>query len=361
MVAAMAAVASCSKEPERITVAGPAVLGLSSTDVTEEIVILDPKTFQFEICVNAEAVSDENLLVGIKADESLVEAYNVANGTSYKMPPAGAYSVPKEKLILPRFNKTSSVASVSLISTGLTDTLSYLLPISIVEVSGSDDVLKSAKDSTLYVAFRKKVLPTPLNLSKEGWNLIYFSSEYEDNYSGHGFVRADDPSSTRTGSAKDIIDGDYASIWAYNHKGTEKTDKVPFHIVIDFGREVTVRGLDLYAMRGNKDMMNVNNTTPVNQCGQCTVEFATAISGDGMDDKDGGVSDWTYSESFGSDILKNQIRNTVFLTEIIRARYMRFTYEAGYKNPTDQNLSNYLGGRLAEIDVLGHEEELKLD
>ena len=40
---------------------------------------------------------------------------------------------------------------------------------------------------------------------------------------------------------------------------------------------------------------------------------------------------------------------------------MRFTYEGGYKNSTDQNLTNYTGGRLAEIDVLGHEEELELD
>ena len=77
-----------------------------------------------------------------------------------------------------------------------------------------------------------------------------------------------------------------------------------------------------------------------------------------MDDKNAGVSDWTYTETFGPDILKNQIKNTVYLTEVIRARYMRFTYEAGYKTATDQNLTNYAGGRLAEIDVLGNLEVL---
>jgi len=358
MMAAMAAVVSCSKEPEKIMVDGPAVLGLTAEGISEEIVLLEPKTMQLDVRVKAETVSEDPLLVEIKADESLVADYNAANGTSFKMPPAGAYSVPKDKLILAGYNTTSSTSKVSLISTGLTDTDTYLLPITITEVSGSTDVVKSEKNSTLYITFRKRVLPTPLNLSKSGWNLVYFSSEYAENYGGHGFVRSDDQTSSMTGYAKDIIDGDYASMWAYNWKAA---DKPPFYIVIDFGRELTVRGLDLWAMRGNKDMMNAGNTTPSNQCGQCTVEFATAISGNGMDDKNGGVSDWAYSETFGPDILKNQIKNTVYMTEIIRARYMRFTYEAGYKNSTDQNLTNYTGGRLAEIDVLGHEEELELD
>lgn len=358
LMAAMAAVVSCSKEPEKIMVDGPAVLGLTAEGISDEIVILEPKTLQLDVRVKAETVSEEPLLVAIKADESLVEAYNSANGTSYKMPPAGAYYVPKDKLILAGYNTTSSTSRVSLISTGLTDTDTYLLPLTISEVSGKGDVIKSEKSSTLYITYRKRVLPTPLNLSKTGWNLVYCSSEYPENYAAHKFVRSDDPSSTVTGYARDIIDGDYASVWAYDWKTPHRP---PFYIVVDFGREVTVRGLDLWAMRGNKDMMNPNNTAPSGQCGQCTVEFATAISGTGMDDKNGGVSDWGYSEAFGPDILKNQIKNTVYLTEIIRARYMRFTYEAGYKNTTDVNLSNYAGGRLAEIDALGHEEELELD
>lgn len=358
MAAAMTAVVSCSKEPEKIMVDGPAVLGLTAEGISEEIVLLEPKTMQLDVRVKAETVSEDPLLVEIKSDESLVEAYNKANGTSYKMPPAGAYSVPKDKLILAGYNKTSSTSKVSLISTGLTDTETYLLPITITGISGSDDVVKSEENSTLYVIYRKRVLPTPENLSKSGWSLVYFSTEYPENYSAHKFVRSDDPSSTVTGYARDIMDGDYASVWAYDWKTPHKP---PFYLVFDFGREVTVRGLDLWAMRGNKDMMNPDNTVASGQCGQCTVEFATAISGTGMDDKNGGVSDWAYSETFGPDILKNQIKNTVYLTEIIRARYMRLTYEAGYKNPTDANLSNWAGGRLAEIDVLGHEEELELD
>lgn len=349
---------SCEKEQEKIQVPGPAVIGLTAAGAEEEIVLLEPKTLQLEVRAKAENLSEAPLLVGIKADESLVAAYNEANGTSYKMPPAGAYSVPSGKLILAGYNTTSSTAKVSLISSGLTDVASYLLPITITEITGSDDVQKSDSTSTIYVIFRKRVLPPAENLEKTRWNLVYCSSEYAENYSGHGYVRADDPSSSLTGYAADVIDGDYASIWAYNWK---TADKPPFHIVIDFGREVTVRGLNLWAHRGNKDMMNPDNTTPSNQCGQCTVEFATAISNTGMDDKNGGTSDWGYSETFGPDVLKNQIKNTVYLTEVIRARYMRFTYEAGYKASADQNLTNYAGGRLAEIDVLGNLEELELD
>lgn len=335
------------------------VIGLKSDDIPEDkIVILEPKTLQLDVRVNAEVVSENPVLVSIKTDEALVEQYNQANGTAYKMPPAGAYTIPTSEMILAAYNKTSSTSKVSLISTGLTDTDTYLLPITIKEVIGDEDIQLSRDSSILYIVYGKRVLPTPINLAKNDWNIVYCSSEYAENYSGHNFVRSDGSSSSMTGYANDIIDGDYASIWAYNWKNQ---DKPPFYFVVDFGREITIRGLKLWACRGNKDMMNENNTTPSNQCGRCTVEFSTAISGDGMDDKDGGVSDWMYSETFNSDVLVNQINNTIYLTEVIRARYMRFAYEAGYKNPTDQNLTNYTGGRLAEIDVLGHFEELELD
>ena len=152
-MAAMAAAVSCSKEPEKIMVDGPAVLGLTAEGISEEIVLLEPKTMQLDVRVKAETVSEDPLLVAIKADESLVADYNAANGTSFKMPPAGAYSVPKDKLILAGYNKTSSTSKVSLISTGLTDTDTYLLPITITEVSGSTDVVKSEKNSTLYITF----------------------------------------------------------------------------------------------------------------------------------------------------------------------------------------------------------------
>ena len=352
------ALASCSKEQEKIMVDGPAVLGLSATGLSEEIVILEPKVVQLEVRIKAETVAEDPVLVTLKADDSLVQAYNQKNGTDYKMPPAGAYSLPTNKLILPSYNTSSTGGKVSLISTGLTDTDTYLLPVTIAEVSGSDDVKMSEESSVIYVVYRKKQLPPAEVLSKKGWNLVYCSSELAENYSGQNFVRSDGSGSSMTGYGSDIIDGDLASIWAYNWKNP---DKPPFYIVIDFGREVTVRGLEMYAKRGNKDMMNPDNSTPENQCGQCTLEFATAISGTGMDDKTGGVSDWGYTESFGQADLKNQMVNTVYLTEVIRARYMRLTYEAGYKLVTDQALTNYTGGRLAEINVLGNEEALDLD
>ena len=352
------ALVSCSKEQEKIMVDGPAVLGLSATGLSDEIVILEPKVFQLEVRVKAETVAEEPVLVSLKADAALVQEYNQKNGTDYKMPPAGAYTLPTNKLILPSYNTSSTGGKVSLISTGLADTDTYLLPVTISEISGFDDVKKSDSDSVLYIVYRKKQLPPAEVLSKQGWSLIYCSSELAENYSGQNFVRSDGSGSSMTGYGSDIIDGDYYSMWAYNYKNV---DKPPFYLVIDFGREVTVRGLELYAKRGNKDMMNPDNSTPENQCGQCTLEFATAISGTGMDDKTGGISDWAYSESFGPTDLKNQIKNTVYLTEVIRARYLRLTYLAGYKLGTDQNLTNYTGGRLAEIDVLGNEEVLDLD
>ena len=96
------------------------------------------------------------------------------------------------------------------------------------------------------------------------------------------------------------------------------------------------------------------------------MEFALEITDPtsdkpGMADMNGGLENWFYSESFGSAELKNQICNTVYLSEIIRARYMRFAYRGRYSSATATSVSTGKGGNLAEIDILGNEEVLDLE
>ena len=361
-IALVALLAGCQNKVEQMSLSEAAVLKLSSETIDGKIILLEPKTRTIDIRVEAEKISDAALFIDVTADESLVESYNQENGTAYRMPPSGAYAISGENLMLPRFNTVSSTGSVSLISSGLLDTDEYLLPITISQISGSDKVKKSETASVIYIVYGKRQLPPAENMPKTDWSLIYNNSFSVGNYhTKHGFVRSDGTTGDDaylTGYATDIIDGDYASIWGYDYN---KKDQPPYYFVIDFGKEITVRGLTLWAQRGNNDMMNPDNTTPTSQCGLCTVEFATSITGNGMGDKSGGASDWFYSEEFNSADLKNQISNTVYLTEIIRARYMRFAYRGRYSSATATSVSTNAGGNLAEIDVLGNEQVLELD
>ena len=186
-----------------------------------------------------------------------------------------------------------------------------------------------------------------LPLAKGGWKMLYASSECPQDYSGQLFVREDDPKSSMTGYAKDIIDGSYASIWAYNYK---TPDAAPYYFVIDMGAQYTITALDIWAQRGNRDLSNSQNTSFVRQCGEATVEFANTLSGNGM----GSDTVWSGKETFTSTQLLNKNRNIVMLTTPTTARYIRFCYAKGYSNETETQPTLTAGGALAELDLIGY-------
>lgn len=190
------------------------------------------------------------------------------------------------------------------------------------------------------------------------WKMVYWKSESPENYVNHHFTRDDDPSSTMTGWAKDLIDGSYASVWAYGSK-----DVAPFYFVIDLGKEYTIKQMDLWAQRGDNQMGDPSNTTPKRQCATAIVEFATTMEGNGMGDLGGeGSADWFGRETFGTEVLKNQISNSVYFSDLRYARYIRFTYVNCYEKAADSApKANYYGGSLAELDLFGYNEKIVVE
>ena len=351
----------CRRTEVLETVQGPSLLALSADGVTDKISILEPKTMSIAIRVKAERLSSSALIVSIKADNTLVERYNRENGTSYRMAPSESFSLTSGEMLLPRYNIVSSTAYVEIDSAGLPDAQEYLLPIAIDHVNGEEGVEIDKEKGILWLILSKRQLPPVDNLEKTGWSIVHCSSYLPQNYSGHGFVRSDGSGSSVTGYPGDLIDNDLASIWTYNYKGGTTYDSVPFYIVVDLGKEETVRGLVLHAMRGNRDMMNSVDPVPNVQCGQCTVELTKELTGNGMEDIYSlGRSEWTYSEDFGPSVLKNQMENTIWLKEIVRARYVRFTYRRGWKSLSESSPS-YNGGSLAELDILGNHEIINIE
>ena len=217
------------------------------------------------------------------------------------------------------------------------------------EGSGQVSVYARGTDKVEFVYYIP--VTTEALLDKTEWNIVYASSEEPMSYANQKFVREDDPSSTMTGYAKDIIDGSYSSIWAYNYG---RGDKAPFYFVIDLGKEMTITSFDLWAQRGNKNLSDPTNTSFTRHCGEAVFEFATTVTGNGMADLGGtGSGNWSHKHSFYTDHLRNQRHNIVHLDEAVTARYIRFRYVKGYYAETDEAPA-YTGGALAELDVFGY-------
>ena len=327
---------------------GPAVLAIQNAGAEPlQISLLEPKTQTIDIRAVARSVSAENLTVTFKVDRTLVDAYNKAHDTSYELVPAEAYEFSKKEVILPRYNEVSSTAQVTLNSEKMPDGEQYLLPITIEQIKGDDAAQTSDEGNVYYILFNKRVLPPAQLLDREGWKVVHCTSEYTP---GEG--------NPKTGWAKDVLDGNPASYWTYNFKASVgPVVYVPLYFVFDMGKEVTVRGVRITARTKAGGVLN-------NPPGDITIETAKTITGDGMEND----ADWTYSERFtgtkpDEGIMSLSLHNSVYLGEIQRARYIRFTLHMSWNSGSSVKPTpmTYKGGTFAEFEVWGNLEELDLD
>ena len=156
---------SCNKEYpyQKVTpIDTPASVSLIVRDLDGEVALMAPKKKTFTLQIQARAIADELLTAIIKADPSLVESYNQAHGTSYEAVPAEAYEITTDRLFLPRYNTVSSTSELTLKSAGMQeDGKAYLLPLTIAEIKSESahEFDMSDDDRTVYVIFRRKVLP----------------------------------------------------------------------------------------------------------------------------------------------------------------------------------------------------------
>ena len=140
-------------------------------------------------------------------------------------------------------------------------------------------------------------------------------------------------------------------------KELDKVKNVPLYFVFDMGKEVTVRGVRITARTKAGGVLN-------NPPGDITIETAKTITGDGMEND----ADWTYSERFtgtkpDEGIMSHSLHNSVYLGEIQRARYIRFTLHMSWNSGSSVKPTpmTYKGGTFAEFEVWGNLEELDLD
>ena len=133
-----------------------AVLGIEVADMQNLYEVNKRQQKTVNLKVSAEEISGVTLTVTVGVKPELVAAYNEANGTNYEMLPSEAYNFMERELLLPRFNKVSSLGQLNLVGMGCDPEKTYVLPVGIEKVEGSENY--EAPDSNA-VFFVFKMLP----------------------------------------------------------------------------------------------------------------------------------------------------------------------------------------------------------
>lgn len=117
-----------------------------------------------------------NIDVGIKADPSLISDYNARLGTNYPMLDAKYYKLSAQQTVIPQGDITSSPVTIDF--SGLTDLdidASYLLPVTIDQVSGGMKILGGSK-SICYVVRRSSAITTAVSLKNNYFEVPGFDA-----------------------------------------------------------------------------------------------------------------------------------------------------------------------------------------
>ena len=218
-VALLVATAGC-KDDEGPALKQPALLSIQDAAADAEVITVEsPKKQTLNIRVEAEQISGNYITVVFKTDPELVETYNAAHGTSYKLCPSEAYAFSTTEVMLPRYNTVSSTMKVELFSERMPDEEPYLLPIAIDSIKGDPRATVSPTGNVRYILFNKFVKPgppAPVLLERSGWKVLA-APKAKPNY-----------------EVEKMFDEDI-NTFGYCNADEEKADP-PYDFVIDLGK-----------------------------------------------------------------------------------------------------------------------------
>ena len=155
--------AACTQEydyQKKQKISTPANFTITIDSMEDTVVLMSPRTKSYTVKVTANSVADDILTLTIGSDPTKIAAYNRAHGTSFDAIPGDAFSLTKDQLILPRYNKVSSTTVLTLNSAAMPDdNTAHLLPLMITKIEGTSPTSLSQTDSTFFILFRRRALP----------------------------------------------------------------------------------------------------------------------------------------------------------------------------------------------------------
>ena len=149
---------ACSKKengqnPEA-TMAGIFYVGVDKSSEVLEVSSVKATTVSVRALADEGQVSDITVNISFKVDPDAAEAYNVAHGTSYVMSPGSAYEFTSSEAMMPRYGRSSSSAKLKLFGADLEDGVTYILPLTIDKVTGTDK-WQLKQNPQAYIFFKK--------------------------------------------------------------------------------------------------------------------------------------------------------------------------------------------------------------
>lgn len=337
------ATAGCKDDDSGPVLTQPAVLTIeNAADGPLAVSLEAPKTQSVSIRVAAEQISGRFLTVTFKADPALVEAYNEAHGTKYRLVPSEAYEFSTTEVMLPRYNLISSTMNLKLLSERLPDEETYLLPIAIGEIKGDPGATISQTGGVRYILFNKIVKPgppAPVLLDRRGWSVLAAPK-------------------TKPGYEVEKMFDEDINTFGYCNADEEKADP-PYDFVIDLGREVTVRGFQ-FAQR----YMTTGKPEAGARYGIARMEVWTAktVTGDGLGAEND--ANWTYGQEWRdyrtdpeTPLDPMAVVIDPMLTDYCHARYIRIRIHISYTNKTYN--PTFRGWCVAELNVWGNNQLLE--
>ncbi|MDR0824976.1 MAG: DUF1735 and LamG domain-containing protein [Prevotella sp.] len=150
------------------------VLYFTGTDVSPIVKYSLEEPTNIGLSVRASAKVSENIKVGVKVNEKLVEQFNKENGTNYKTLPSNAYVFEAKDALIEKNKYASEPFYLTIKSLdSFKDEDTYCLPIEITGVKdGSLSILESSK--VMYVVINKTIITKAAVL-----NGTYFSVDFD--------------------------------------------------------------------------------------------------------------------------------------------------------------------------------------
>lgn len=128
------------------------------------------------ITVSSTAKAEGDITVTVKAAPELLEQYNLDNGRAYVAPPADAYSIENETVVIKNGTSQSTQAKLNADGDKLAEGINYCLPITITESDNGMGVITQAR--TAYIMFTKVIRIKAANLaSRGGFDVMGFMGE----------------------------------------------------------------------------------------------------------------------------------------------------------------------------------------
>lgn len=142
---------SCKEkeDPQKVEKASLSVV-VTGADGVVTVPMYQSRSLDVKVTAEPGPAAALNVTVGTSAE--LVASYNAQHGTSYALLPADAYELPSAPFVLPRYNKTSPVATLRLKGAGCELDKEYILPIVVAKAEGAD--WEFVDDNAAYIAFK---------------------------------------------------------------------------------------------------------------------------------------------------------------------------------------------------------------